>query len=356
MTWLLPIRMQLSPPLDALRSFAQQARSVELSAHPHGRIESGDLPKGWYVSNVRRVVGHGAAAYEDGRAALRRLDCMQLPWLKASVDDSVLAICSRQLWCARAPRFVSLQCSRHAQYLPDGRHPNGRGHVLQFTRRFEEPVSCGACRVCFVSWGTSRMHVLAGEEKLQLEWDQSTDEVIFSILSFSRPRHPLSVMTYPFVLALPWRSSVDYSADSSMHSTTDHSHRLDCPSGHPVDCRNVCHTAAYGCTALFDRGHFLAETELCGVRRVFWRLVILSYGLSPMVARASPCRGYVNARADAGSDSANDVPTRFVQTLSVSLLCEQTLSVSLLCASNPDIAAFTCISRASDYCPASRHE
>jgi len=188
MTWLLPIRMQLSPPLDALRSFAQQARSVELSAHPHGRIESGDLPKGWYVSNVRRVVGHGAAAYEDGRAALRRLDCMQLPWLKASVDDSVLAICSRQLW------FLWVL------------------NANKFTRRFEEPVSCGACRVCFVSWGTSRMHVLAGEEKLQLEWDQSTDEVIFSILSFSRPRHPLSVMTYPFVLVQQRRFARDAGA------------------------------------------------------------------------------------------------------------------------------------------------
>ena len=42
--------------------------------------------------------------------------------------------------------------------------------------------------------------MLPGEERLELRWDEQTDEVVFRLLSFSRPRHIFSAVAYPYVL------------------------------------------------------------------------------------------------------------------------------------------------------------
>ena len=50
-----------------------------------------------------------------------------------------------------------------------------------------------------LAYGTLADHVESGEERFLIEWDRSDDSVWYDILAFSRPRHVLARLGYPFV-------------------------------------------------------------------------------------------------------------------------------------------------------------
>ena len=47
-------------------------------------------------------------------------------------------------------------------------------------------------------YGTVRGHWEQGEERFLIEWDRRTDSVWYDLLVFSRPRHPLAWLGYPY--------------------------------------------------------------------------------------------------------------------------------------------------------------
>ena len=49
------------------------------------------------------------------------------------------------------------------------------------------------------TYGTLPDHVGAGEERFLVEWDRGNDSVWYDILAFSRPRHVLARLGYPWV-------------------------------------------------------------------------------------------------------------------------------------------------------------
>jgi uncharacterized protein (UPF0548 family) len=55
-------------------------------------------------------------------------------------------------------------------------------------------------------------HVETGEERFTIEWHKSDDTVWYDILAFSRPRHVLARMGYPFVRRLQRRFARDSAA------------------------------------------------------------------------------------------------------------------------------------------------
>ena len=105
--WVPPIRVQLTPPSEALLTFAVACGGAPFSAHPPGLIDS--PPPLWYVNDHEEAIGQGRAEFVRAGDALRRLDCLQLEWLRATVQGDVLAICSRQfgvLWLMNANRLL----------------------------------------------------------------------------------------------------------------------------------------------------------------------------------------------------------------------------------------------------------
>jgi uncharacterized protein (UPF0548 family) len=74
-----------------------------------------------------------------------------------------------------------------------------------------------ACRIIYVvdqpgpistfwfAYGTLPDHAETGEERFLIEWNQSTNEVWYDILAFSRPRHVLARLGYPIVRRMQWR-------------------------------------------------------------------------------------------------------------------------------------------------------
>ena len=62
------------------------------------------------------------------------------------------------------------------------------------------------------AYGTLPGHVEMGEELFLVEWDRVTDAVTYSILAFSRPRHPLARIGRPLVRRLQRRFREDSAA------------------------------------------------------------------------------------------------------------------------------------------------
>ena len=49
------------------------------------------------------------------------------------------------------------------------------------------------------AYGTLPDHAGSGEERFLVEWDRKDDSVWYGILAFSRPRHLLARIGYPWV-------------------------------------------------------------------------------------------------------------------------------------------------------------
>ena len=196
MVWIPPLRLQLTAPSDALVAFAVACAAAPFSGHPPGRIEA--PPPLWHVADHEEAIGQGGEAYRRAADALRRLDCMQLDWLRATVQGDVLAICSRQfglVWLMNANRLLPTEeasgCGPDCVAMSWGttaRHVRGRASVEPGppSRAGREPTP-------------TRAQVLAGEERLTVRWDRATDAVHFRVRSYSRPRHPFAVLAYPVV-------------------------------------------------------------------------------------------------------------------------------------------------------------
>ena len=55
------------------------------------------------------------------------------------------------------------------------------------------------------AYGTLPGHVEQGEERFLLEWNRETDEVWYSIIAFSTPRHFLAKLAYPYARYQQWK-------------------------------------------------------------------------------------------------------------------------------------------------------
>ena len=122
-------------------------------------------------------MGEGEKVFAAAKAALERWQQFRLGWLEASPDDTpikegqVVAILARSLglWWLNACRIVD---------VVDEDGP---------VRRFG------------FAYGTLPDHAGSGEERFLIEWDRQEGNVWYDILAFSRPRHFLARLGYPWV-------------------------------------------------------------------------------------------------------------------------------------------------------------
>jgi len=139
-------------------------------------------PMGYVVDRTRVQLGVGEAVFRAARAALERWDQFRLGWVEAGPADTpirpeqVVAVAARTqgVWCLNVCRIV---------YVIDEAGP---------PRRFG------------FAYGTLPGHVESGEERFLIEW-QADDSVWYDILAFSRPRHPLARVGYPYIRRLQKR-------------------------------------------------------------------------------------------------------------------------------------------------------
>jgi uncharacterized protein (UPF0548 family) len=134
-------------------------------------------PAGYAVDHTRIKLGVGERAFVAAKDALERWQQFRLGWLEASPEDTpieggqVVAILARSiaLWWLNACRIVAVV--------------NDDGPVRRFG----------------FAYGTLPDHAGSGEERFLVEWDRDEGSVWYDILAFSRPRHVLARVGYPWV-------------------------------------------------------------------------------------------------------------------------------------------------------------
>jgi uncharacterized protein (UPF0548 family) len=177
----------LSRPSDAeIGRFLYRADESVFSYTEVGAT-SGLLPPLFTVDHSRVLLGCGPATWDKAIAAVREWKMFDLDWL---------ALYSRST-------------------------PIRAGETVAVLARHLGCYSLNACRIAYVleetapsqrfgfAYGTLEDHAESGEERFTVEWNQETGEVWYDILAFSRPRHFLARVGYPFSRALQKKFAAD---------------------------------------------------------------------------------------------------------------------------------------------------
>jgi uncharacterized protein (UPF0548 family) len=177
------------PTEEQVGRFLQSQVACEFS-YPFVGATTTTPPAGYTVDHTRIRLGRGEAVFRAAQAALRNWDQFRLGWMEAFPAQApikpgqVVAVVARAagLWCMNACRIV---------YVVD------QPDVVE---RFG------------FAYGTLPDHVERGEERFLIEWNHATDEVWYDILAFSRPRHPLVWLGYPYSRRMQKRFARESSA------------------------------------------------------------------------------------------------------------------------------------------------
>jgi uncharacterized protein (UPF0548 family) len=171
------------PSAEAIRRDLERGVPLDFTYRAVGAT-AGTPPAGYAVDHTRVRLGTGAEVFRVACQAIRQWRQFQLNWLEATPANTpiepgaVVAVVAHLLgiWSVNFARIV---------YTVD--------EQIGPVRRFG------------FAYGTLPHHVESGEERFLIEWDIQTDNVDYDILAFSRPRHLVARLGYPFVRRMQHR-------------------------------------------------------------------------------------------------------------------------------------------------------
>ena len=123
------------------------------------------------VDRYSTVVAHGDSGFEASKEAIRRWAPFAIPWIRV-VAQSEPRVGTR---VAVITRVVGVWWT----------------NVSRVVYTVDEPNRFG------FAYGTLDHHAESGEELFLVELNPETEEVTYSVLAFSRPRHFLARLGYP---------------------------------------------------------------------------------------------------------------------------------------------------------------
>jgi uncharacterized protein (UPF0548 family) len=174
------------PTREEIRKFLDGQSRLDFSYSFVGYTAS-TAPRGFSVDHTRVKLGSGEAVFLAATLAIQRWEQFRLGWVEAWSPETpiesgeVVGVLGRVigLWWLNACRIV---------YVIDEGGP---------VQRFG------------FAYGTLPGHVESGEERFLIEWDRGENSVWYDILAFSRPRHPLARLGYPFARLMQKRFARD---------------------------------------------------------------------------------------------------------------------------------------------------
>ncbi len=173
------------PSAETLRRILQSQAPLEYTYPSVGtKRTNAPPPAGYVVDHTRTIIGQGPIVFERARTAIVRWRQFQLGWLEAFPDDTPIRAGETVLVLARVFGLWWTNAARIVYTIDE------MGDAL---------ASFG------FAYGTLPSHVESGEERFLVEWDHITDDVWYEILAFSRPRHILTSIAYPFARAMQKR-------------------------------------------------------------------------------------------------------------------------------------------------------
>jgi len=142
-----------------------------------------DAPAGYQVHRERFAVGSGSGAFERARHALREWRMFEMGWLELCWPDALIAPGSTVAVLARHLGLWSLHVGFWSL------------HAARIVYVIDEPRKYG------FAYGTLAEHAEAGEEWFGVE-RREDDSVWYEVLAFSREKHVLAKIGYPFTRGL----------------------------------------------------------------------------------------------------------------------------------------------------------
>lgn len=177
------------PSTQTLRQFLEEQAALDFSYSAVGATAS-TPPAGYAVDRTRIELGAGEAVFEAAKAALQRWQQFRLGWVEAWSPETPLEVGQVVAIMGRAVGFWWLNSCRVVYTVDES------GDTTRFG---------------FAN-GTLPGHVESGEERFLIEWDQTTNQVAYDILAFSKPDHILTRLGYPLVR----RSQKRFGRDSAV--------------------------------------------------------------------------------------------------------------------------------------------
>ncbi len=164
------------PNQETIRAFLAAQARLDLTYAAVGATTA-TPPAGYVVDHPRIKLGQGEKVFLAAKDALERWQQLRNGWLEATPHDTpimegqVVAILARSigLWWLNACRIVAVM--------------DENGPVQRFG----------------FAYGTLPDHAGSGEERFLVKWDRHEGSVWYDILAFSRPRHLLARIGYPWV-------------------------------------------------------------------------------------------------------------------------------------------------------------
>jgi uncharacterized protein (UPF0548 family) len=148
-------------------------------------------PAGYRVDRTRVELGHGENVFQAACQALREWRQFQLGWVEAFPTDTPLAAENTVAVLGRSLFLWSTNFARIVYTIDE---------TVARVRQFG------------FAYGTLPDHIATGEERFAVYWDLQDDRVHYEILAFSRPRHLLAKIGYPFIRQMQRRFRRDSSA------------------------------------------------------------------------------------------------------------------------------------------------
>lgn len=166
--------------------FLSNTASDSFSYTEIGATRDAERPAGYADSDHNRIViGQGDEDWERAKQAVRDWKMFDLGWCSICWPDTPIEEGRNVAMMASHLGIWSLNAARIVYTL------------------LGEPNRLG------FAYGTLTNHVECGEERFSVERDPQTGEVWYDLYSFSRPRHPLARLGYPYARYLQKQFVVD---------------------------------------------------------------------------------------------------------------------------------------------------
>lgn len=145
-------------------------------SYPAVGATDGELPKEYNVDRNQTLLGHGEDVFAKAIDAVKNWKMFDLDWLELFPAQAPIQTGTTVVIIVNHLGFYSINPNRIVYTFDDV------GDVSRFG----------------FAYGTVEGHAESGEERFSVEFDSATGEVRYHILAFSRPRHPLAKLGYPY--------------------------------------------------------------------------------------------------------------------------------------------------------------
>jgi uncharacterized protein (UPF0548 family) len=172
---------------ERINEFLRTQKDLPFSYDEVGASREGVAPPGYVVDRYRVRLGEGPEAYARAVEALRRWRQFDLGWVRLLPPGAPIEVGTTVAVLARHSGFWSLNTARIVYLIEES------GEVERFG----------------FGYGTLPEHAERGEERFSVAWDRENDSVYYDVFAFSRPKHPLACIGYPFARLLQRRFARD---------------------------------------------------------------------------------------------------------------------------------------------------